>query len=151
MWLLTTIGWVVVFTIIYTVYTLLANPVGELIYSKVTFRDFNPFSASVFNSIVHYFILQGIFLVGATHFRGFVLPKTLMVLILASLVIGTLAYLSLKDLLQAEQFNSDDENCQFMETMGFHYLWRILQWAYWWLLAPLCWILTYFGLKGQEV
>jgi hypothetical protein len=30
-------------------------------------------------------------------------------------------------------------------------IWNILQWMFWWLLAPLSWVITYLGLKEQEV
>ncbi len=151
MWILTTVGWVIVCTLVFTLYTFLANPLGQLIYSKVTFQSFNPFSVSVLQSIVHYLILQGIFLVGASHLRGYVFPKIIVVVALFMFTVGFLGYFSLKDIFLSDHYCTDTGECELVDAAASHYLWAILQFAYWWILAPLCWILTYFGLKGQEV
>lgn len=150
MWLLTSIGWILLYTLIFTIYTWIANPVGQLLFSRVTFESFNPFSGFSWHIMKVYFVLQGIFLVGAVHFKGYVLPKTLFVLVLVSLITGTLIYFILKDVFLADHYCTNEE-CELVIEMGTHPIWQAAQWMFWWVLAPLTWVITYLGLKGQEV
>ena len=155
MWLLTTIGWVILYTIIYTLYSFAANAIGQLIFSKVNFTPFDPLQSFSFQVIRIYLITQGIFLVGAAHFRGYVFPKTLFVLILSAIVIGTITYFSLKEYFLADHYCevTDDGNvdCGLINSFMAHGVWNMAQWLFWWVLAPLTWVITYLGLKGQEV
>jgi hypothetical protein len=36
-------------------------------------------------------------------------------------------------------------------SMPVYLFWQLAVWMFWWILAPLCWVITYFGLKEQEV
>lgn len=152
MWLLTTVGWVVMYSLIYTIYTWLANPIGHLMYNKVTFQSFDPFSENAWNTIKYYFVIQGIFLVGASHFRGYVFPKTLVIIILFGMVVGILTYFFLKDIFLGEHFCSDvGVECELVDALSVHYVWYAIRGFFWWLLMPLSLVLTYFGLRGQRV
>ncbi len=149
MWLLTSVGWVTVFTITYTIYTLLANAIGSVLFSGMTFLVFNPFGNFSVNTMKSYLVLHGIFLVGAAYFKGYVFPKTLLVLILFFTVGGILAYFIMGD----EFFNHDcgSGECAVLHEVISHDISVVLQWIFWWMLAPVCWINTYLGLKDQEV
>ncbi len=150
MWLLTTVGWVAVYTMLYTVYTVFANFVGEMMYSYLSYIPFNPFSEFSLVTIRYYLALQGIFMVGATHFKGFVFPKTLISIIVFGMVLALIGYFILSGLPVAgmEQCVTEFEP---LEGSALHTLWGILVWMFWWVLAPLCWVISYFGLKEKEV
>ncbi len=149
MWLLTSLGWITVFTISYTIYTLIANAIGAALFSDMKFLPFNPLGISSLNTIKFYFVLHGIFLVGAAYFKGYVFPKTLFALILFFAVGSILAYCIMGD----EFINHDCGvgECAVLHEVISHDISVVLQWIFWWVLAPTCWINTYLGLKEQEV
>ena len=150
MWLLTLVGWILVYSVIYYVYTLFANQVGQILYPHLTFVAFKPLGTFSINVIKYYFVLQGIFLIGAVHFKGYVFPKTLFALVIAAIITMTIGYLLVGDLLQ-----SDGELClsesDALESMTFYKIWMVLQWLFWWVLAPLSWVIIFIGLKEKEV
>lgn len=147
MWLLTSIGWVVLFTMVYSLYTLFANVAGQLIYSHLTYETFHPLSPFAVTIMKYYIVLQGIFLAGAAHFRGYAFPKTLLTLVLFAAVCGGMVYLILRS-----NFHFDWETDPDAFTgMAIDHVWSVLEWMFWWLLAPLSWLITYLGLKEQEV
>ncbi|MEP0365673.1 MAG: hypothetical protein ABJN36_09325 [Cyclobacteriaceae bacterium] len=152
MWILTTIGWILFYTLVYTVFSLVANPIGHMIYNKVQFLDFNPLGSFALTTMKYYVVSQGIFLVGAAHFKGYVFPKTLFVLILFAVVCGAIIYFGLRDQFLCDHYcNVSTGECELVETAETHVIWEIIQGAFWWALAPLSWLTTYLGLKGQEV
>ena len=147
MWLLTSIGWIFLYTVIYTIYTFFANTIGQLLFHDIAFETFNPFGPFAFRFMKFYFILQGIFLAGAAHFKGYPFPKTLLALVLFSAFIGLITYLIMKDMFDFE-CNSESNP---LIGMPVYSLWLVAEWLFWWLFAPLCWVITYLGLKEQEV
>jgi hypothetical protein len=149
MWLLTSVGWIILFTISYTLYTLFANAIGAVLFKDTIFLPYNPFSNSSLNTMKVYFVLQGIFLVGAVYFKGYVFPKTLIVLILFFAMMGVLGTV----IMGAEFMNHDCGvgECPVLIEIVSHKVSIVLQWIFWWVLAPVCWINTYWGLKDQEI
>ncbi len=149
MWFLTTICWVIVYTIAYYCFTLIATPIGKLLFSPLKFTNFNPFSGIALSAIKYYLVIQGIFMVGATHFKGYILPKTVLTVIAAGLACGIIFVLFLSDLFIAEHDCAGYE-CEHLSTIGENKFWSIIKWIFWWALAPVCWIITYQGLKEKE-
>ncbi len=149
MWLLTSVGWVILFTITYTLYTVFANIIGPIIFRQIEFVAFKPWNELVMNSILYYFALQGIFLVGAAKFKGYVFPKTLFTLILFTIVSAFIIYFVMSDMFEfdTELFNDP----KTFEGMPIHKIWLALKWMFWWILAPLSWVVTYLALKEKEV
>lgn len=148
MWLLTSLGWIVLYTIIFSFYTVFANALGHALFSHITFVAFQPLGEHALNTMKYYFVLHGIFLVGAAHFKGYVFPKTLFTLILFAMFCGLIAYFFMADLMQGDAdclSDSDD-----FENMSIYKYWLVLKWIFWWLLAPICWLATYMGLKEKE-
>lgn len=94
-----------------------------------------------------YFVLQGIFLAGAAYFKGYSFPKTLLTLVLFGAVCGGIAYLIMKDMFDIECVSDPD----LFIGMPAYQIWIAVQWIFWLLLAPLCWVIAYLGLKEQEV
>jgi hypothetical protein len=150
MWLLTCVGWVILFSVTYTLYSYVANPIAKLLFDHVTFEAFNPFDAIVPETIKYYVVLQAIFLMGAAHFRGYVLPKTIFTIVLIAVVIGALLYFSLSDIFLSDH-DCDGNHCELVDQVGLHSVWTMTKFTFWWLLAPTCWVLTFLGLKEQEV
>ena len=147
MWLLTSVGWILLYLVFFTIYVPFANSIGQIVFHDLTFLPFNPFGQPVIKAIRFYFVLQGIFLAGAVHFKGYPFPKTLLALVLFGAVCSVIFYLIMKDMFEME-LNSD--LTVFMDKPVYK-LYTALQWMFWWLLAPLCWVITYLGLKEQEV
>lgn len=150
MWLLTSLGWILSFTLIYTVYTWAANGIGTVLFPRMNFLRFDPLHGIPVRAMKHYFIWQGVFLAGGTHFKGNVFPKTLFTLVIAALVLVGCAYLVMADLFLSEHV-CNDEYCEIVDNIGLHPLWAAIEFAFLWLLAPLCWVITYLGLKEKEV
>ncbi|MEO9966511.1 MAG: hypothetical protein ABJF11_12015 [Reichenbachiella sp.] len=149
MWLMTSMGWIVLYSFTYYLYTLVANPIGLFIDGNMKFENFDPLSKHAVSTIKYYFVLQGVFLVGAAHFKGYVFPKTLFTIILIGLIVGLLMYFSMYDLmLESDECFSDSSS---FEGMAIDRIWNMAAWSFWWLLAPFCWVMTYLGLKDREV
>jgi hypothetical protein len=149
MWFLTCVCWIVMFTIAFIFYSLTANAMGHLLFSNKTYLSFDPLGRVPIDAIKYYIVLQGIFLIGAVHFKGYVLPKTIFTLLLFGMVCGFIFYFSMSDL-----FHFDGEyisEYSLMKGTPLYQVWLFMQWMFWWVLAPLCWVITYIGLKEQEV
>jgi hypothetical protein len=149
MWLLTCVFWIIMFTLTFIIYALMANSIGHLIFKKITFLAFEPLAATPINSIKYYIIFQVVFLVGAVHFRGYVFPKTIFALILFGMVCGIIFYVIMADLIHSNVecpagFNPLKEGTLLQ-------IWHIVRWLVWWVMAPLGWVITYTGLQDQEV
>lgn len=150
MWLLTSVGWLILFTLSFTVYTWIANPVGQLLFPNVAFKSFDPVGSFALSTMRYYFVLQGIFLLGAVHFRGYVFPKTAVVLILFALVCVVILYFIMRGPFTEDHRCTSANECELVDAMAVHPIWLVTKWMFWWVLAPLSWVLTYLGLKDQE-
>jgi hypothetical protein len=149
MWVLTCIGWILMFTITFLIYSLIANSAGRYFFRNVTFRAFDPLDKATLIAMGYYILFQAIFLVGAVHFRGYVFPKTIFVVMLFGMICGLIVYLIMADIINtADQcppgYNpfEDKPIKQFLQIVGRSGAW---------ILAPLGWVITYIGLKEQEV
>jgi hypothetical protein len=101
MWILTFIGWIILFTITFIVYAWLANAAGYLIFRRMTFIAFDPLSRLPLQSIRYYLIFQAVFLIGSVHFRGYVFPKILFTILLFVIVCGILFYAIMADIIHS--------------------------------------------------
>ena len=149
MWLLTSIGWIILFTVAFILYTLIVNLIGPILFNQVKFIGFTPWNPTALQGILYYFVLQGVFLVGAATFKGYVFPKTLFTLIIFAIACSFLGYLLMADMVDVEPELFEDPKI-WMETSVFK-IWQVVQWLFWILLAPLCWVVTYLALKEKEV
>jgi hypothetical protein len=149
MWLLTSLGWIILCTVTYAGYATLANALGSIIFRTVIFQTFKPLSISTILVIKYYFVLQGIFMAGAATFKGYVFPKTLFTLVLFALLCGLISYLFMTDLFLVDEDYFTGEN-SLMKMPVFKF-WQLAQWLFWWVLGPLSWVITYLGIKEKEV
>ena len=149
MWILTCVCWIVAFTLLFAIYATGVNSLGRLFFSDKTYVAFDLFGKIPLTAIKYYVVTQGIFLAGAVHFRGYVLPKTLLSVLLLGMICGIIFYFTMSDLFRTHVEFID----QYSKMTGtpLYNLWVILKWLFWWVLAPLCWVITFTGLKEQEV
>ena len=117
MWLLTSVGWILLYTLAYTVYTVVVNPIGHLLFSHVTFRALSRRGELPLTAMKYYFVLQGIFLSRAVYFRGYVLPKTLFTLIVFGAAIGIITYFVMADVFLADH-ECTSEECYLLIENG---------------------------------
>ncbi|RED94389.1 hypothetical protein [Marinoscillum furvescens] len=150
MWLLTGLGWAVGYTLVFTLYTWVANVVGPVLFSYVSFRAFDPLGAETLLRIVVYLVLQGVFLIGSVRFKSYALPKTLLAILLVALVCGSCAFMIMKETFLTEHRCGNGE-CEYITEMGKHPIWSVVKWMFWSVLGPVTWLVTYLGLKEQEV
>lgn len=150
MWLLTCIGWLVVYTLGFALYVLLANPLAQSMFPETTFKSFNVLGPTAWMTMKVYMVLQGIFLIGAAHFRGYVFPKTAVAIILLLSVLGLVLYFILKEQFLADHYCPNGQECELLVSFMHHPIWYISKGFFWFGLAPLTWVLTYLGLKDQE-
>lgn len=149
MWLLTTVGWVLLYTITFTAYTWFVNGVGQAFFNGIQFEWFNPFGEVAIQTIGYYVVIQSIFLVGATQFKGYVLLKTLFVLVLLAMFAGSVAYMMLSGLPDTGEACLTDPGA--FEASTVYRFWQVVKILFWWVLAPVAWLITYYGLKEKEV
>ncbi|MEQ9304560.1 MAG: hypothetical protein RJQ14_11680 [Marinoscillum sp.] len=150
MWMLTSVGWLVIYTVCFFIYTMIANPVGQLIFANTTFKAFDPTGSFALTIMQYYLVLQSIFLLGAAHFRGYVFPKTLIVIILILLVCVGCLYIFLKEQFLSDHYCTMDNECELVDAFIVHPVGVLAKTLFWFLLAPICWFLTFLGLKEQE-
>ncbi len=149
MWFLTCIGWIVMFTLTFIIYALMANSIGHMFFRNTTFMAFEPLAEGSLNAIRFYVVFQVIFLVGAVHFRSYVFPKTIFTLMLFAMLCGIIFYIIMADII-----HSDIEctaACNPLQDKTLMQFWTVVQWLVMWLMAPLGWIITFIGLREQEV
>ena len=149
MWLLSCMGWIIMFTITFTLYSLIANSLGHLFFKNITFSFFDPISKFTLSSVKYYIMFQAIFLVGAVHFKGYVFPKTIFTIMLFGMICGFTFYLIMADIIYAGMECAAENNP--LQQGILLQIWLVIRWFGLWILAPLSWAITYIGLKEQEV
>jgi hypothetical protein len=149
MWLLTCFGWILIFSITFLIYSWFAGVLGPLLFRQMTFVPFDLFSESSITAIRYYIVLQGIFLVGAVHFRGYAFPKTIFTLIIACFICGFIFYMISSDIFRYEV--DWDSSCNLFQEKNLTRFISIAHGLLLWVMPPLSWIITYTGLKEQEV
>ena len=150
MWLLTSVGWLIVFTVSFMIYALIANPIGNMVFPDTTFKTFNPFGMVARQTMLTYGALQGVFLVGAAYFRKYVLPKTMITIFIIFGLVGLTLFFSLKEQFLADHYCTTEGECELVDAFAVHPVWFIAKGIFWYTLAPLTWVLSYWGLKEQE-
>lgn len=148
-WVLTSFGWIVAFTLTYVVFLTSSHALIHLLFQKTVFQPFYLFSGEVWNTLKTYMVFQGVFLVGAAHFKGYVIPKTLLALLGFAFVCGIVGYFILADLFPFDmEFQTEPfDYAQLTAYKAWMYFLQVLSIV----LAPLCWVITYFSIKEQEV
>lgn len=120
---------------------------------------FNPFDADVWEMVLHYIILQSVFLLGSVYFRNRHFVKTVLslmglgfVMSLIAMIVFRIAYAPYFDQLFHSAYYIDENILwnqaagtplvRFTEVLG-----KIL---YYGILAPFCWVVAYFRIREVE-
>jgi len=156
--LLTGVGYAVVFTIVWCLITALAMIISQSLFSFAC-PWFSTFQTRVVVSIGLYTVLQSLFFVGAIYFRRLAFIKTILFLMLLGLALFVFGLVGFKAILGGDfvvlaakggihpgrdlaLLWNDDVRTTLL------WIWRI---AFWGLLAPCCWAISYLRLKEFEV
>ena len=154
---LTSVGYVAGSMLVYFMVSLISKGLNQMIF-EFSQPLFNPLDPWVRYNAALYLVLQSMFLVGAIYFRRFAYVKTILFLSLLSLVFLIGFFVMSKWIL--------GDNIRALLSGEYLISWELLsmQWAgqirdvllfwlrigFWGLLAPLCYVITYFRLKEIE-
>ena len=153
--LLTTVGFIVIYTAIFYVFNFVVYLIGSSF--NLHANIINLFDMEVLEGFMYYVILQSIFLAGAATFRKVPLFFTIFTVFVAGIVImifvmiislGFKEYIESSDIVNF-QFNGSDYDIE--ADMKNHFLVRYPKFMFYYLTAPIFWLVTYFKLKEKEV
>lgn len=159
--LLTSLGWVVIATVAYGLFSILAAGLTQLFFG-IAHPLFNPFRTNMLRFIHLYVVTQSVTLLGAIYFKKLHLVKT--VLSASALVIlGGLIFALFTRIIFWRYFDSfsakhhmgyamvlnfdQSEHLTDLLCVTSYYI----KFFFWWLMAPLLWVIGYFRLKDTEV
>jgi len=161
--LLSSIGWIIGCTAVYWAASSLGEGVNRIVFGHGN-PFFNPFTSFALQGVLHYCILQSVFLLGAAYFRKAHFIKTILFITLFYIVLGILGLLLLKlffwNVFTWEIFSENgmpsigwiNWDVIEMETeryfMGFA---RVMKVIYFSVFAPVLWIIAYFRVVEKEV
>lgn len=154
---LTGVGYAVAFTIAWCLISALAQIVSRSLFSFAC-PWFSPFQPMVMFSIGLYTVLQSLFFVGAIYFRRLAFIKTTLFLMLLGLALFVFILVGFKVILGGDSMGfasrgwlSPGRELALLWTDDVRttllWIWRI---AFWGLLAPCCWAISYLRLKEFE-
>ena len=154
---LTSIGYVAGSMLVYFMVAVISKGLNQMIF-EFSHPLFNPLDPWVRYNAALYLVLQSLFLVGAIYFRRFAYVKTILFLSLLSLVFLIGLFVMSKWIL--------GDNIRALLSGEYLISWELLsmQWAgqirdallfwikigFWGVLAPLCYVITYFRLREIE-
>jgi hypothetical protein len=153
--ILTTIGFIIMYTLIFYVYNFIIYIIGAPF--NLHANILNIFNREVFEGYLLYIILQSVLLAGAATFRKAPLFFTLFSLFVAGtalLIIIVLIALSFKGYLESsglENLHFDNDDFFKGKNPETHPLVIIPKYLFYYVTAPLFWVVAYFKLKEKEV
>lgn len=152
--LLTTIVFAIVYTILFFVFNLAASLVASIYGLPTNFV--NLMDLNVLEGFMYYVIFQSIFLAGSATFRRAPLFFTLFSLFVAWIAVFIFVVIistSLKGEFENLAFNNFNigPNTFPKEDIENHILVQIPKYMFYYLTAPLFWLVTYFKIKEKEV
>jgi hypothetical protein len=163
--LVTSLGYAIGTLAFYSLVALLSEGINRVIFGY-GHPLFNPVSRDVLFSVAVYLVVQSIFLLGSIYFRRLAFLKTVVAwnvfAIGTAILIGLTTWLIFRDayfdqgVLRPEAraaFDALDGAGRiepFLEETGRGF-WLTLKILFWAVLAPVCWIISYFRLKETEV
>ncbi len=141
-----------------TLSTLIIEGVNTLVFGRHALV-FTPIDAEIWKMVLHYIILQSVFLLGAAYFRTAHFIKTVLSLIVVAMTLGLLSafifritYAPYFHTMFQDPFYTDQAS--LMISVESEPLFRVIEvigkTVYWFLLAPFCWTVTYFRIREVE-
>jgi hypothetical protein len=153
--LLTTIGFIIMYTIIFYVFNIIVYIIGAPF--NLHANILNIFTSEVFEGYLIYIILQSVLLAGAATFRKAPLFLTLFSLFVAGMalvIIIVIIALSFKGYIEhtgLENINIDKNDFKLIGgNPENHWLIQIPKYMFYYVTAPLFWVVAYFKLKEKE-
>ena len=153
-------------------YTMAASLLSEGINLLIFGRGnglFRPFEREIFITIAAYLVAQSFFLVGSVYFRKLSFLKTVLAVNVIAIAFGILGgvfgWFLFRPYIEMGRMNPEYFRAleQYAETFNFAdafemrikpwgmVMYRTCQVIFWGLLAPTCWIISYFRLSEKEV
>lgn len=135
------------------------SAIGEaiiLLFTRDPFVMFNPLKAYIWKMLLHYLVLQSIFLLGATYFRSAHFIKTVLALGVIFIAAGLFMALTVRiafapyieGFFNAAAIRIVEDSNLSIERFGV--LKTIFMVFYWALLAPFCWFTAYQRVKEVQ-
>ena len=155
---LTTVGYVLGTLILYFLFSVLMSTVNLIIFQE-SHPLFNPFDRVIWITIGVYLITQSIFMVGAVYFRKHAFIKINLFLFIVQIALALFAVILVKlvfiGYFEGWQFNFDDIKLPSIavEQRLENFFWGFVQFMkflFYWVLAPVLWLVSYFRLKETE-
>ncbi len=151
-WLLTSIIYIIIYSVIFFVFNLLVFLIGDVFNFKVSF--INLFTEETLRMFLHYIIIQSVLLAGAATFKKIPLFFTISSIFIFGLIITvyiTLLTLSIKGQFEVFRFSGNGiQGNNFNYDLKDHWLLHVPGIMYYYVTAPVFWIYTYFKLKEKE-
>lgn len=162
--LVTSLGYALGVLIFYTIAGAVSEGINRIIFGRGHYL-FNPFTRDIFFMIAIYLVTQSVFLTGSVFFRKLAFLKTTLIVngaaIAVGLIIALTFYLTFREHIHSGDLDPriqaiftelghtgrmEAELGSFAKT--FLTLIKIL---FWYVLAPVCWLISYFKLSETEV
>ena len=155
--LLTSVGFVVVVSVTLFLTSALAAATSQ-IATRINFGVFNPFSREALLVILNYFVVQSIFLLGATYFKRHHFIRTMLALVVfmigfslfAGVVLRLVYHPYFTGMIPTPAFDQFAIGLERMERAG-RTLKVVGEIIYWAVIAPFCWFIAYLRLRETEV
>ncbi len=154
---LTTIGFIVSFTVIFFVFNGIAIIAG-LAFFDLEVNFINLFTLEVWKTLSAYIVIQSLFLAGAATFRKVPLFFTILIMFIGGIIMST--YLGILSYSLFNEFN-EASNSDFgifsLKTKDFRYnaedetALKYFKYFINYATAPIFWVVTYLKLKEKEV
>jgi hypothetical protein len=157
------IGYIVVLAAAFFLFSGVVSLLDKLLFKEFAVL-FNPFQKQVLIDIANFLAIQAFFLFCAVTFKKLVFLKAIMILVGVALVLGIAALLNSKalsalifdqaliDAQNGMAFNNFQMNdlTQYMKPAFKNVVWPGLQIAYWAILAPLFWTLSFLKFRRAQ-
>lgn len=160
---------ILIVSILYPVGLLVLITVTSLIAELVSWpiqggpmAIFHPFTADAGMGMLHFVVLSSVFMLGSAYFKKHQYIKTVLTLFAFGLFVGILGAVAAQRYMfsythSTVQISIDSELYGLPMTadpsrfdMYGHIVTNIVRWSYWILLAPFCWLVTFFRLQEVE-
>lgn len=144
---LASIGYALALLVLYTLFYWFIASLGYLFFHESFFIS-TPFLPQTWHMIWVYLVIQSVFMLGSVYFKKSPFLKATLTISLIGTVLFLFIALVAKMFLQ-NQFESNMlwiPNIETVSMTGF----TLVRFGFWIVLAPFCWVITYYRLKEIE-
>ncbi len=155
--LISTLGYIIGVTLLYWIFASIMDVI-TVRYWDFSYDTFNPFDSFYLFMIKIYLVVQSVFLLGAVTFNRFSFFKTLFTLGIIGFVLAIIGWVVFRIVFYNyfDGFFSPRHDIAVMPSQNFQdfmefTMWPLVQGLFWYVLAPVLWVVAYFKLKEREV